>query len=98
MILYILLSGTPPFNGRNDKVIMENVAKGSFSFSSSEWKNVSNLAKDFITKMLELDTSKRYSAEQAINDPWMKKYSVEKEIDLPLMRSALTNMKNFRVF
>jgi calcium-dependent protein kinase len=76
---------------------MENVAKGNYSFDSSEWKDVSNLAKDFIRKLLEMDPSKRYSAEQAINDPWMKKYTNEKVVDVPLMRTALTNMKNFRV-
>lgn len=97
MILYVLLSGSPPFNGRSDKIIMENVAKGNYSFDSSEWKDVSNLAKDFIRKLLEMDPSKRYSAEQAINDPWMKKYTNEKVVDVPLMRTALTNMKNFRV-
>lgn len=92
-----MLSGSPPFNGRSDKIIMENVAKGNYSFDSSEWKDVSNLAKDFIRKLLEMDPSKRYSAEQAINDPWMKKYTNEKVVDVPLMRTALTNMKNFRV-
>jgi len=97
VILYVLLSGSPPFNGRSDKIIMENVAKGNYSFDSSEWKDVSNLAKDFIRKLLEMDPSKRYSAEQAINDPWMKKYTNEKVVDVPLMRTALTNMKNFRV-
>ena len=98
VILFILLSGTPPFNGKNDKIIMENVAKGTYSFSAEEWKNISTLAKDFIKKMLELDPLKRYSAEQALNDPWMKKYADQNEIDIPLMHSALNNIRNFRVF
>jgi len=34
VILYIMLSGFPPFNGRNDLEIIENVKKGTFSFDS----------------------------------------------------------------
>lgn len=42
--------------------------------NSTEWVNVSNEAKDFIKKLLEQDYNKRYSAKEAINDPWMKKF------------------------
>ena len=98
VILFILLSGSPPFNGKTDKEIMENVAKANYSFNADEWKKASNLVKDFIRKMLEIDPIKRYSAEEALNDPWMKKYSDQNVIDIPLMQSALNNMKNFRVF
>ena len=30
VILYVLLSGTPPFNGHNDVAIMQNVEKGVY--------------------------------------------------------------------
>ena len=34
VILYILLSGKPPFNGDNDQVIMDKVKTGKFKFNS----------------------------------------------------------------
>lgn len=77
---------------------MDRVAKGSYSFDFDEWKGVSLEAKNFIRKMLEYDATRRYSAEQAINDPWIKKYTSKSQVDVPLMASALKNMTNFRVF
>jgi len=49
VIVYIVLSGVPPFNGKDDQEIMKAVRKGKFSFSDSCWSKVSNQAKDFIT-------------------------------------------------
>lgn len=52
VILYILLSGVPPFFGNSDPEILECVRKGTFSFNIPEFKGVSDGAKDIITKML----------------------------------------------
>ena len=35
VILFVLLSGTPPFNGANDDEIMEKVKIGKYSFSGT---------------------------------------------------------------
>lgn len=52
VILYILLCGNPPFNGKNDQAIFDSIALGYVSFQGVEWKNVSNQAKIFIKKLL----------------------------------------------
>ena len=76
---------------------MERVAKGTYSFDFDEWKGVSIEAKQFIKKMLEYDPTKRYTAEQSMNDAWIKKYTSKNVVDAPLMQNALKNMTNFRV-
>lgn len=52
VILYILLSGIPPFFGSNDTKIFERIEKGAFSFDFPQFKEVSEEAKDLIRKCL----------------------------------------------
>ena len=72
VILYILLSGRPPFDGNDDREIVKNVKHGKFSMGN-EFKNISSEAKDLITKMLTFDLNARISAEEALNHVWIKK-------------------------
>ncbi|MCQ2816650.1 MAG: protein kinase [archaeon] len=71
VILYILLSGFPPFNGDDDDEIMENVRKMSYDFPDSEWKYISKDAKDLIKSMLS-PPEKRPNAQQVMDNPWVK--------------------------
>ncbi|OMJ66312.1 hypothetical protein SteCoe_36876 [Stentor coeruleus] len=92
VIMFVLLSGRPPFTGKNDEEIFEKIAKGSFSLMSQEWANVSEVAKDLLKKMLEYNPDLRYSAEQALNDPWFKTSPPQSPKSLP---SIINNMKSF---
>ena len=66
VILYILLCGYPPFNGANDKQIIEAVLKGKFTLEEPEWEDISEDAKDLVKKLLEYDPKKRISAGDAL--------------------------------
>lgn len=48
VILYIMLSGTPPFNGPSDKHIKELVKKGQYNLEGGLWDQVSENAKDLV--------------------------------------------------
>jgi calcium-dependent protein kinase len=48
VILYILLCGYPPFNGADDKKIIQAVMKGEFTVDEPEWADVSSEAKDLV--------------------------------------------------
>ena len=63
VILFILLSGRPPFDGNDDREIVKSVKQGKFSMSGPEWKNTSKDAMDLIKKMLTYDPTVRISAE-----------------------------------
>lgn len=71
IILFILLSGYPPFDGDTDDEIMEAVVRDNVSFEEPEWQNVSKEALAFVKKLLNKDYNKRISAEEALKDNWI---------------------------
>lgn len=73
--MYILLSGKVPFPGRNEMEIIGNVIKGEYHFNHEAFNHVSAECKDLIQHLLVKDVTKRYTAEQAFNHPWIQKYS-----------------------
>ena len=72
IILYVLLSGSFPFDGNTDKDIYKAILKRKYQFPKEEWENISSEAKDLINHML-CDESKRYTAEMVLNHPWLAK-------------------------
>lgn len=95
VILYILLCGSPPFNGKSDIDIMEAVSKGKFTFNRSEFATVSLEAKDLISKLLTLNTNQRISAEAALAHPWFQK--AFKKTEALLNSNIINNLKNFNI-
>ena len=71
VILYVLLSGEPPFNGPSDSVIYSKIKKMKFSYPPSRWNNISKEAKDLLNHML-VPENERYSASQVLAHPWFK--------------------------
>lgn len=43
-----------------------------------------------------MDSAKRPSAEEAIQDPWIQNYRQQVKVDLPNLIRSLNNMKTFR--
>jgi len=71
VILYIIICGYPCFNGDDDDEIFAAIQKGKINFPSPEWDNISNDAKELIKKMC-CSPNKRLTAEQVLNETWVK--------------------------
>jgi serine/threonine protein kinase len=93
--MYILLTGTPPFNGKNDREIMERVKQGKFSMTNPVFKNISASGKDLLQKMLTYDYHKRLSAEDCYNHAWFKKENMLEKSKIN--DGTLENFKSFFV-
>ena len=72
VIMYILLSGKPPFDGATDKEIIAKVASGQYSMSDAIWGQISEPAKNLIKRMLTVDYAKRVYARDALEHDWFK--------------------------
>ena len=70
VILYILLSGFPPFGGKSDSRILQKVQQGSYSFAKAEWEEVSETAKQMITRMLVIEPEQRATAAELLQHEW----------------------------
>ena len=92
VILYILLSGDPPFNGANDNEIYTKIAQMKFSFPERKWKNISNDAKDLLCHMI-VPEKERYTAEKVLSHPWFKNAS-----DVPLSSIEFNDQNLFMNF
>ena len=73
IILYILLCGSPPFYGKNEKDIFKKILDGNFTFRHKIWNKVSTEAKNLVLKLLQVNPVKRCSAKEALEDIWFQK-------------------------
>ncbi|GBF87688.1 calcium-dependent kinase [Raphidocelis subcapitata] len=93
VILYILLSGLPPFWGDTEDQIFKMVLKGQLDFKSEPWPRISDAAKDCVRRLLDMDAGRRASAEQILKHDWLVKEGVA--LDISLDSVVLKRMRQF---
>lgn len=93
VIIYILLSGVPPFWDETEQGIFEQVLKGDLDFISEPWPSISESAKDLVRRMLVRDPKKRMTAHEVLCHPWVQVDGVAP--DKPLDSAVLTRLKQF---
>lgn len=79
VICYVLISGLSPFMGDSDLETMGNVTKAEFDFDDESFDKISDTAKEFISSLLIKDMTKRMTATQCLNHPWLKKDELKKD-------------------
>ena len=72
VILYILLTGRPPFNGASEEEIMKKIKEGNYDLKKYPWGVISEEAKDLVKGLLQINTKKRYTAKAALEHKWFK--------------------------
>ncbi|KAL3597776.1 hypothetical protein D5086_009413 [Populus alba] len=93
VILYILLSGVPPFWAETQQGIFDAVLKGYIDFDSDPWPLISDSAKDLIRKMLCSRPSERLTAHEVLCHPWINDNGVAP--DRALDPAVLSRLKQF---
>jgi calcium-dependent protein kinase len=94
VILYIIICGYPCFNGEDDDEIFAAIQRGKIQFPSPEWDEISEDAKNLIKKMC-CPPDKRLTAEQVLQDPWVKDNAPHSTKTLiPLKKEGFKNYAN----
>ncbi|GFY86434.1 calmodulin-like domain protein kinase 9 [Actinidia rufa] len=93
VILYILLSGVPPFWEETEMGIFRQILRAKLDFESEPWPGISDSAKNLIRKMLDRNPKTRLSAHEVLCHPWI----VDDRIapDKPLDSAVLSRLKQF---
>ncbi|KAM9458378.1 uncharacterized protein mylk4a isoform 4-T4 [Salvelinus alpinus] len=71
VITYMLLSGLCPFLGDDDNETLNNILACQWNFEEAEFTDISEEAKDFISKLLIINKSWRIGASEALRHPWL---------------------------
>lgn len=98
VILFVMLSGMLPFGGDTEDEIREAVLNDDVSFADEEWLFISGEAKAFIRRLLEKNPLARYSAAQALMDPWMLRFGQKTQVHVSStnMQKTLENLRNYK--
>jgi len=83
VLLYILISGRPPFKGDTETITMKKITEGKFEFKWEGWGIISNECKKLISDMLTVDINKRPTAREVLQNLWVST-GASKANDIPI--------------
>ena len=85
-ILYKLLFQKPAFEEDSIKESIASILKADFKYPFQIFGGVSKKAKDLINKLLVLDPTKRLTAKEALNHPWLTSNIQQGSVDTELFK------------
>ncbi len=78
VIAFVLLCGCLPFDDDSSRIASETAAKKKFTLRFPKWaSNLSASAKDLLHNLLDVNPKTRFTAEQALNHPWVSGRTVQ---------------------
>lgn len=102
VIMYIMLSGHPPFVGECGEdcgwdfgeachecqdMLFASIKRGEYTFPEDRWSGISNDARELISHLLVRDRSMRYTAHQILQHPWIKGTATDAPLFTPKLLS-----------
>lgn len=74
VITYMLITGRPPFEGKDENTVFERVRRGRVIYNEKVWCRLSPEALQFTKALLTFDPEQRPSAKDALELPWLANY------------------------
>jgi calcium-dependent protein kinase len=94
VILYILIAGSAPFDGKSETEIFGRIRSGAYNMDQPVWQNVTSEAKELIRGLLAFNPDVRMSASAALEHPWFTMYH-NHSLGQSALTSVMTNLKAF---
>ena len=69
VLSFVLLCGVLPFQGSDRSELFKRIRTGKYDFSGPN--EVSDLAKDFVARLLKLAPMERYTTRETLQHPWL---------------------------
>ncbi|KAI3380626.1 hypothetical protein SNEBB_001642 [Seison nebaliae] len=79
VIMYTLMSGSPPFWHRKQLTMLRMIMKGNYTFDGAEWLDATDASKDLIRQMLTVNPKKRINATEALNHHFLAGANTDNE-------------------
>ncbi|XP_070366101.1 MAP kinase-interacting serine/threonine-protein kinase 1 isoform X4 [Equus asinus] len=113
VVLYIMLSGYPPFVGHCgadcgwdrgevcsvcQNKLFESIQEGKYEFPDKDWAHISSEAKDLISKLLVRDAKQRLSAAQVLQHPWVQGQAPERGLSTPQVLQRNSSTMDLTLF
>ncbi|CAH2035689.1 unnamed protein product, partial [Iphiclides podalirius] len=94
VVTYVLLSGVTPFTGNTWPELSANITRATYNYDETAFKDVSDVAKNFVDSLLVLEPYGRMSATEALRHKWIVE-GPPKGADAAHMTRARQNLKTY---
>ena len=99
VILYMLIVGIPPFDGKNDEEIIESIKIGKYNNQHPKLLCRSKEIQNLVSCLLERKISKRLSSFEALHHPFFTKFNGRAlfcNFNVNEIQSYLSNLLNYK--
>lgn len=94
VVMYIMLSGKYPFNGKSKDELLNCIRKEPVSFKHKVWSKISKDAKTLLAELLRKKAQSRVTVGGALQHPWLATNSALPDDNI--MSDVVSSMKHFQ--
>ncbi len=103
IIMYMLLCGSPPFYGENEKDTFSKILTSKPAYPEIIFNYISSEGKNLLENLLNKDMNKRFNGHEALNHPWFKLFFEENannnnkiDINYKCLENIADNLRKFQ--